>query len=192
MVAKRDSTAFDLLGKRWSALIVKDLIQGPRRFRELLHSLGRINDKVLSQRLKELEARGIIRRQVFAEVPVRVEYSLTDKGRALAGVIHEMEQWDEAHSDHIARSGNGAKAHESEPVAMAVGYAALPSAEVQATGIAPGPAAMTGSSHAHAAPPISIAAERRTHAPVSGTANGPGASHAHPPPKISFWKRLGL
>ena len=94
MVTKVDKTSFDLLGKRWSALIVQDLIEGPRRFRELLTHLGRINDKVLSQRLKELEERGIVLRKVFAEVPVRVEYTLTPKGRDLAGVIKEMEDWD--------------------------------------------------------------------------------------------------
>ena len=94
MVAKIEQTSFDMLGKRWSALIVQDLTQGPRRFRELLTSLGRINDKVLSQRLKELEGRRIIDRRVFAEVPVRVEYTLTDKGKALSGVIEAMVDWD--------------------------------------------------------------------------------------------------
>ena len=91
-----DQTSFDLLGKRWSALIIRDLIHGSRRFRELLHNLGKINDKVLSQRLKELEQLQIVDRKVFAEVPVRVEYSLTEKGRSLARVIGEMEQWDSA------------------------------------------------------------------------------------------------
>lgn len=94
MEPKGHETSFSLLGKRWSALIVRDLIEGPRRFRELLHHLPRINDKVLSQRLKELEQVGIISRQLFAEVPVRVEYTLTPKGRGLAAVIKEMEQWD--------------------------------------------------------------------------------------------------
>lgn len=96
MVATAEKTSFDLLGKRWSALIVRDLIHGPRRFREILHDLGHINDKVLSQRLKELEAIGIIKRELFAEVPVRVEYTLTSKGQSLARVIGEMEHWDAA------------------------------------------------------------------------------------------------
>ena len=94
MVTKVDKTSFTLLGKRWSALIIQDLIDGPRRFREVLTHLGRINDKVLSQRLKELEERGVVLRKVFAEVPVRVEYTLTPKGRDLVGVIKEMEGWD--------------------------------------------------------------------------------------------------
>ena len=107
MATKVEQPSFDLLGKRWSALIVQDLIGGPRRFRELLGDLGRINDKVLSQRLKELEGRGIIQRKLFAEVPVRVEYTLTDKGRGLAGVINAMEQWDEDWSGDRPSSKNG-------------------------------------------------------------------------------------
>ena len=99
MATQVEQTSFDLLGKRWSALIVQDLIGGPRRFREILGDLGRINDKVLSQRLKELEGRGIVERRLFPEVPVRVEYTLTEKGRGLAGVINAMEQWDAAWSD---------------------------------------------------------------------------------------------
>ncbi|MCL0102040.1 helix-turn-helix transcriptional regulator [Dehalococcoidia bacterium] len=94
MAAKTTTTSFDLLGKRWSALIVQELISGPQRFRELLNHLSRINDKVLSQRLKELEDAKILKRRVFAEVPIRVEYSLSDKGQALASVIREMEHWD--------------------------------------------------------------------------------------------------
>ena len=90
----KDTTSFDLLGKRWSALIVQELIGGPLRFRELLSHLSRINDKVLSQRLKELEGANILKRQVFAEVPIRVEYSLSKKGQGLANVIREMERWD--------------------------------------------------------------------------------------------------
>ena len=107
MATKVEQTSFDLLGKRWSALIVQDLIGGSRRFRELLGDLVRINDKVLSQRLKELDERGIIERRLFAEVPVRVEYTLTDKGRGLAGVIHAMEKWDADWSEDEPRSTNG-------------------------------------------------------------------------------------
>ena len=108
MATQVEQTSFDLLGKRWSALIVQDLIGGPRRFREILGDLGRINDKVLSQRLKELEGRGIVERRLFPEVPVRVEYTLTEKGRGLAGVINAMEQWDAAWSDGAPHPGNGA------------------------------------------------------------------------------------
>lgn len=91
-----EATSFSLLGKRWSALIIQELAMGPRRFREILGGLGRINDKVLSQRLKELEEAGIITRRVFAEVPTRVEYALSEKGRGLVSIVREMERWDEA------------------------------------------------------------------------------------------------
>lgn len=130
MATKVEQTSFDLLGKRWSALIVQDLIGGPRRFRELLGDLGRINDKVLSQRLKELEERGIIQRKLFAEVPVRVEYRLSDKGRGLAGVINAMEQWDADWSGDKPRpksgranghSGNGANGIDAIASSPAVG-----------------------------------------------------------------------
>ena len=119
------TTSFDLLGKRWSALIVQELINGPQRFRELLNHLSRINDKVLSQRLKELEGAKILNREVFAEVPIRVEYSLTNKGSGLISVIKEMEHWDTMWSDANGRKtgkgGHTAKVAETEAVGAAVG-----------------------------------------------------------------------
>ncbi len=142
MVAKIEQTSFDILGKRWTALIVQELIHGPRRFRELLTALGRINDKVLSQRLKELEGRGLIARKVFAEVPVRVEYTLTERGRGLAGVIQAMEQWD---SSWANGGGNGKGGRPQMPtIARSNGSAAQapsPAAE-RATGVEPSSAAV--------------------------------------------------
>ena len=132
MATQVEQTSFDLLGKRWSALIVQDLIGGPRRFREILGDLGRINDKVLSQRLKELEGRGIVERRLFPEVPVRVEYTLTEKGRGLAGVINAMEQWDAAWSDGAPRPGNGAGAKQG--LASAPSVASLPAVSEDAEG----------------------------------------------------------
>ncbi len=119
------TTSFDLLGKRWSALIVQELMSGPLRFRQLLNHLSRINDKVLSQRLKELEGAKILNREVFAEVPIRVEYSLTDKGSGLVSVIKEMEHWDTMWSDAnghgTGKSGHTAKVAEREAVGAAAG-----------------------------------------------------------------------
>ena len=133
MATKVEQTSFDLLGKRWSALIVQDLIGGPRRFREILGDLGRINDKVLSQRLKELEERGIVERRLFPEVPVRVEYSLTNKGRGLAGVINAMEQWDAAWSDGAPplKNGAGAMRHADAVPSVASELAAAQDAETK-------------------------------------------------------------
>ena len=81
-----------IIGKRWTAIIIRDLVRGKKRFGELEHSLG-ISAKVLSQRLVELENCGILTREVFPEVPVRVEYSLTEKGHDLKRIIDSMSAW---------------------------------------------------------------------------------------------------
>ena len=99
----KTASSFELLGKRWSAMIVQDLVERPQRFREILNHLGRINDKVLSQRLRELVEAKIINRKVFPEVPIRVEYSLSDKGKGLTSVIKEMENWDSHWADGRTR-----------------------------------------------------------------------------------------
>ena len=85
--------AMELLGKRWTGLIIKLLMEGPLRFNELAERLEVVSDRMLAERLKELEHAGVVERRVFAEVPVRVEYSLTEKGRALAPVIESIEAW---------------------------------------------------------------------------------------------------
>lgn len=85
--------AIEILGKRWTGLILKVLLNGPARFNELADELQVVADRVLSERLKELEAEGIISRRIYAEVPVRVEYRLTEKGYDLAPVIEAIEGW---------------------------------------------------------------------------------------------------
>lgn len=82
----------DLLGKRWTTLILYQLLEGPQRFNEIESALP-ISGRLLSERLKELEKEGIVERAVYSEVPVRVEYSLTEKGLALEGAIREVEKW---------------------------------------------------------------------------------------------------
>lgn len=79
-----------IIGNRWTPLIVRDLAGGCRRFSELERSLGGISPKTLSERLKRMEEAGVVVRHCFAEVPPRVEYSLTDKGHALLPVIDSM------------------------------------------------------------------------------------------------------
>lgn len=88
----RLSNAMDLLGKRWTALILYQLLSGPKRFNEIESSMP-ISGRLLSERLKELESQGLVTREVYSEVPVRVEYTLTDKGSALRQVIEGIEQW---------------------------------------------------------------------------------------------------
>lgn len=89
----RFEKAVDLLSKRWVALIVFVLIPGPRRFGEIESCLSNLSGKVLSDRLKEMETEGIIKRDVYPETPVRIEYSLTNKGTALAPILGEISSW---------------------------------------------------------------------------------------------------
>lgn len=86
-------TTLQVIGKKWIVLIIRDLLAGPRRFTDLLHSLGRISPKTLSERLREMEARGVVVRRPYPEVPPRVEYELTDRGRSLAGILQAMAEW---------------------------------------------------------------------------------------------------
>ena len=79
-----------IIGNKWTPLILRDLADGQRRFSELERSLHGISPKTLSERLKRLEEAGVIERHCFAEVPPRVEYILTDKGHALLPVIDCM------------------------------------------------------------------------------------------------------
>ena len=85
----------ELVGDMWTILIVRDLMSGPKRFGQLQESLGRVSPKTLSQRLKTLEYADILTREAFAEIPPRVEYSLTEKGRALSDIIHAMSDFGE-------------------------------------------------------------------------------------------------
>src|SRR3954453_17909402 len=82
--------AMQIIGNKWTALILRDLFSVPKRFCELEKSVGNINPRTLSQRLDDLEEHGIITRESFAEVPPRTEYCLTKKGRALQPVLKQM------------------------------------------------------------------------------------------------------
>jgi DNA-binding HxlR family transcriptional regulator len=85
----------ELIGRRWTGSIVQLLMDGPRRFTALRGAVPGLHDRLLSERLKELESEGLVRRLVYAETPVRVEYELTDKGRALERVFAELHRWAE-------------------------------------------------------------------------------------------------
>lgn len=87
--------AVELIGKRWTGAIVRTLMSGPRRFNELLGAIPGISDRLLTERLRELEAEEIVRREVFAESPVRVTYELTRSGRELGPALDEIAQWAE-------------------------------------------------------------------------------------------------
>jgi DNA-binding HxlR family transcriptional regulator len=85
--------AVELIGKRWTGAIVFVLMEGPLRFSEVKLLVPDLSDRLLSERMKELEAEGIVERHVIDEMPVRVEYSLTAKGRALEPAVRSLKVW---------------------------------------------------------------------------------------------------
>jgi DNA-binding HxlR family transcriptional regulator len=85
--------AIEIIGRRWTGAIVRSLLAGSTRFSEILGGIPGLSDRLLSQRLKELEAEGIVERCVTPSTPVRVDYRLTEKGRSLGGVVHEVITW---------------------------------------------------------------------------------------------------
>ncbi|MDP4099355.1 winged helix-turn-helix transcriptional regulator [Paenibacillus sp. P96] len=89
----RFERAVELLSKRWTTLIVYQLMNGPQRFVGIENALPNLSGKVLSERLKELEEEEIIERAVYPEKPVRIEYSLTQKGRELAPLLENIQNW---------------------------------------------------------------------------------------------------
>ncbi|WP_281359729.1 winged helix-turn-helix transcriptional regulator [Litoribacterium kuwaitense] len=84
--------AMGMLSQRWTGLIIYQLLSGPQRFCTIESSIG-VSGRVLSERLKDLENEGIVKREVYPETPVRIEYSLTEKGIALEPLMREMEKW---------------------------------------------------------------------------------------------------
>lgn len=91
----RFEQAIQLLGKRWTGLILDTLMDGPRRFCELTATVAGLSDRVLSDRLRELESEDIIERVVYPQIPVRVEYRLTRKGYELKPAMRAIHQWAE-------------------------------------------------------------------------------------------------
>ncbi len=89
----RYQRAVDILAKRWTPLIIRVLLDGGCRFRELTVTIPGLSDRLVAERLRELKAEGIVERWVYADRPVRVEYRLTPKGRALEPVINELQNW---------------------------------------------------------------------------------------------------
>jgi DNA-binding HxlR family transcriptional regulator len=85
--------AFEILGKKWSGLIIRELSIGARHFCELERGIPALSARMLTERIKELEAEGIVTRTVHTESPVRVVYTLTEKGRALIPVMRGIESW---------------------------------------------------------------------------------------------------
>ena len=84
-----------LIGDKWKVLILRDLMPGTKRFGELKKSIGSVSQKVLTAQLRDMEERGLLTRKVYAEVPPRVEYTLTDLGYSLKPVLDAMKNWGE-------------------------------------------------------------------------------------------------
>lgn len=85
--------ALAVLGRRWTGLILRVLLAGPHRFNAILSAIPGLSDPLLTQRLRELEAEGLVVRRVMPGTPVRVEYELTEAGQALEHVVREISAW---------------------------------------------------------------------------------------------------
>ncbi|WNS76090.1 helix-turn-helix domain-containing protein [Bacillus sp. DTU_2020_1000418_1_SI_GHA_SEK_038] len=98
LVCPRFENAMSILSQRWTGLVIYQLLTGTKRFCALESSIG-ISGRVLSERLKDLENQGIVKREVYPETPVRIEYSLTEKGLALEPIMKEIEKWSQTWLD---------------------------------------------------------------------------------------------
>ena len=99
MLPKKDlpvcpvATVVGLIGNKWKILIIRDIQAGPKRFNELRRSLEGISQKVLTDNLRCMEQDGLLSRTVYAEVPPRVEYALTELGESMRPIMNELEKW---------------------------------------------------------------------------------------------------
>lgn len=82
-----------MIGYKWKVLIIRDLMDGTKRFGELRKSIGNVSQKVLTAQLRDMEEKGLLTRKVYAEVPPRVEYTLTETGHSLKPVLDAMSDW---------------------------------------------------------------------------------------------------
>lgn len=88
-------TTLMMIGDKWKVLIIRELLPGTERFNEIHHSIDGISQKVLTQKLREMESDGLLERKVYAEVPPKVEYSLTELGKSLGPVLDSLKEWGE-------------------------------------------------------------------------------------------------
>jgi DNA-binding HxlR family transcriptional regulator len=97
-------TTLDVIGGKWKPLVLFELKEGPRRFSDLRRSIPDVTQKMLTDRLKELERDGIVRREVYAVVPPKVEYSLTQYGEGLKPILAAMAEWGAGHRSRKSSS----------------------------------------------------------------------------------------
>lgn len=85
--------AFELLGQRWTGLIIRSLLNDQKRFSDILATIPNMSARMLTKRFKELEEQGIVIRTVYSETPVKIEYKLTKKGKDLSKVMDKVQEW---------------------------------------------------------------------------------------------------
>lgn len=95
MVLIKIQKAFEILGKKWSGLVLYTLLEDPMRFTDIRRNIPELSDRVLAERLKELERLQLVKRNVYTRIPVKVEYELTKKGKELEKSMREIEIWAE-------------------------------------------------------------------------------------------------
>ncbi len=96
-------TTLTLISDKWKVLILRDLLPGTKRFGELRKSIGHVSQKVLTAQLRQMEQSGLVNRKVYAEVPPKVEYSLTDVGYSLKPILDAMWTWGEEYQKKIEK-----------------------------------------------------------------------------------------
>lgn len=95
------AAAMEIIGAKWTSLILKELCTGSKRFCEFEEAIPKINPRTLSQRLDDLEAAGVVTKERFSEVPPRIEYTLTDKGQDLIPVLKAMAAWGNKYHEKV-------------------------------------------------------------------------------------------
>ncbi len=104
-ICSKFEKAISIISQRWTPLVIYQLLTGPQRFNEIQSAIG-ISGKVLSNRLKELERHGLVKREVIPDTPVIIEYSLTDKGRSMEPILRTIEKWADLWMDESETSNN--------------------------------------------------------------------------------------
>jgi DNA-binding HxlR family transcriptional regulator len=112
--------AVELIGRRWTGAILRALLTDVNRFNDLAAAVPGLSDRMLAERLKELETEGVVVRRVFAETPVRVEYRLTEKGRALESVVRAVAGWAESWAARAADGRQSSRPRSPEPSTSAL------------------------------------------------------------------------
>ena len=95
MISLKFQKAFDILGKKWNGLVLISLLEDPKRFTDIRRDIPDLSDRVLTERLRELEGLDLIKRNVYTRIPVKVEYELTKKGKELEKSMLEIQIWAE-------------------------------------------------------------------------------------------------